>query len=303
MVGPVGMCFVAVVVLAVVMVWVIVHRRQPAELSERVALVIAAARRRALVAVAFALVVFIAAAAAGLMFPALLGMPLAAAPLVAGTAGMLLYAATPPRSVSVPVGQARSANPTRRSWLTVTPRRSLLAFGEIAVIFVIVVVFCGATAHTDDHGRSRSIRFESAIESSASSPYPGWFYGIPALIALLLLVAAMLVALQRIGATTALPDPQDADADVQWRRASVGVVLKLATAAVLFSLGGISLIAGSAIHNAVIEATAILWSIIADILFFGGFLFLILSVVSVTLAALSAFTIGEKLSRVPEPVA
>lgn len=290
------------IVVAVAVVWLIVQRRRPVDLPARIAPVIAAARRRAVIAVAFALVVFLTVAIAGLTVPGLLGWPLAVAPLVAAAAGMLLYAATPPRDVALSADQPRTATLSPRSWRTSSPRRWLLAGVEIGAVFVAVVVFCGLTASTDDQGRSRTIRFESALAASTSSPYPGWFYGIPALIGLAALVAATIIALQRIGAVAAFPDPDDADADAQWRRQSASVILKLAVGATLFSLGGTAMIAGGAMSNAVLDTTPVVWSVLAAVLLCAGILSLVLSVVSVTLAALTAFTIGERVGRVPESV-
>lgn len=287
------------IVVAVAIVRLVTHRRQPAHLPARIAPVVAAARRRAVVAVAFAVVVFLAVAIAAVSLPALLGWPLAFAPLVAAAAGMLLYAATPPRDVVVSAGAARTAPLSRRSWSTAISQTWMRAWIAIAIVFVAIVVFCGITASVDDQGRSRVIRFASAVESSESSPYPGWFYGIPALSGLVLLVAATIIALRRISATAAFPHSEDADADSQWRRASASVVLKLGAGAVLFSLGGISLIGGGAMGNAVIGTSSVLWSVIAAVLQFGGLLFLVLSVIGVTLAALTAFTIGERVAQAP----
>ncbi|UNK71884.1 hypothetical protein [Microbacterium sp. H1-D42] len=305
MAGPAIILYALLVIGAVVVVWLITRRRRTAELpylsggEARRAPVITAARRRALIAVLFAVVVFLVGAIAAVSIPNLLGMPLAVAPLIAGAAGLLLYAATPPRSVEVPDDQPRTAGLARRSWLTVIPGGWLHASVEILVIFVAVIVFCGLTADVDEQGRSRAIRFDAVDQSSTASPYPGWFYGVPALIALAVLVVATIVALQRIGATAAFPHPDDVDADTQWRRASASVVLSLSTGAVLFPLGGISMTAGFAMNNAIIErATPVVWDVIADVLVIMGILSLVLSVVAVTLAALTAFTIGDSVARV-----
>lgn len=300
--GPVVVLFAVLIVLAVVLVWSIARRRRPVALPARVSPVISAARRRALTAVACAFVVFLAGVVAAVTMPVLLGWPLAAAPLVAVAAALLLYASTPARTVPVAAHQPRAAALGYRSWWTVAPRRWLYACLEIVVAFVAIVVFSGMTAQVDEQGRSRSIRFESAVEASEASPYPGWFYGVPALIGLVVLMAATVIALHRIAATVALPAPEDADADIQWRRASAAVVVRLVGGAVLFSGGGIALTAGGAIRGAVLESTSTLWSLVGDVLVIVGVVFLVLSVVCVALAALTAFTIGEKVTRVPEPV-
>lgn len=298
MAAPVAALIILCIALAVVVAWLFAHRRRPAALEARLVPVIAAARRRALVAVLCAVSVFVAGAVAGIAFPELLGQPFAFAPLAAGAAGILLYAATPPRDASVQEGAARVAVLEPRSWRTVAPRRWLWGIVEIAVMFVVLVVFGGVTADADEQGRQRVIRFEAAGTVSSAGPYPGWSFGVPALIGLAVLLVATLVAMQRIGTTTAFPHPQDADADLQWRTASASVILTLAMGAMLFALGGLTLAAGLAMRNAVIEgATPVVWSVIADTLWFGGVLFLVLSVVGVTLAALTAFTIGERLDR------
>jgi heme/copper-type cytochrome/quinol oxidase subunit 2 len=300
--GPVAVLLILLIVAAVAIVWFMVRRRRPADLPARIRPVVAAARRRALIAVLFSVVVLLGCAVVGVAFPALLGMPFAVAPLVSGAAGMLLYAATRPRAIVVPEDAPRSAGLARRSWLSAIPGHWLHAWVEITVLFVAVVVFCGITASADDQGRSRAIRFESPEQTGVSTPYPGWFYGIPALIALALLIAATVFALHRIGEAAAFPDPEDAEADAQWRRTSASVILKLSTGSMLFSLGGIAITAGMAARNAFVEATSALWSVVADALWIGGILFFVLSVVSVTLAALTAFTIGERMARTPEPV-
>ncbi|OJU40253.1 MAG: hypothetical protein BGN97_02825 [Microbacterium sp. 69-10] len=291
------------IVIAVVIVWFIAHRRRTARLPEHIVPVVAASRRRALMAIVCALSVFFALVVAGLTLPGLLGSPFAFASTLAGAAGLLLYALTPPRVAEVPAGAPRSAGLERRSWLSVIPKGWLHGFAEVGAVFVIVIVFCGLTADADDHGRSRGIGFGDEDVSSLATPYPGWFYGVPALVGLSVLAAAVVLALHRIGSAPAFPAPEDANADMQWRQASASVILKLAMGAMLFTLGGIMLMAGSVMSSAVIEdVTSVVWSVISDAMLIMGIVALVVSIVSVTLAALTAFTIGERLTRVPEPV-
>lgn len=295
--------FLLVVIVVVVAVWLAARRRTPAdtllgEAAGRLTPVIVAARRRAFIAVAFAVVVFLAGVAAGVTMPGLLGMPVAVAPLVASACGLLLYSATPPRSVVVPDDQPRTAGLARRSWLSVIPEGWKHASIEITVTFVALLIFFGVTAHTDDQGLSRSIRFEAEGQMSTATPYPGWFYGVPVLISLFVLTVATVVALQRIGAAAALPHPDDADADARWRTGSASVVLSLATGAVLFTQGGIATMAGLTMNNAVIAgSTPVVWDVIADVLVVIGVVSLILSVIAVTIAALNAVTIGDRVAR------
>lgn len=295
--------FGAVIAAVVFLVWRFGRHPQVAVLSDRIAPVVAAARRRALVAVAFALVVFFAGAAVTMLLPGLFGLPLAVAAPVAGAAGLLLYAATPPRAVGVDDGQPRSAGLTRRTWISTIPKRWLRIGIGVIVLFVAVVILCGLTASDDEYGLSRSITFEGAGVRSTAGPYPGWYYGIPALIALAVLVVAVVVALQRIGSTAAFPDRSDADSDEQWRRASASVILRLAAGSALFTVGGLAAMAGAMMAGTATGVGAPMgWVVTGVTLTCLGYLLLVLSVVSVTLAILTSHTIGEKLARTPEQV-
>ncbi|GGM55691.1 hypothetical protein [Microbacterium saperdae] len=298
MAGIMMVAYALGIVAAAVVVWLAVHRRREDAPSARLLPVLRAARRRAVIAVVFATAVFIAGALAGIALPEMLGQPFAVAPLVAGAAGMLLYSATPPRQVVLRDDEPRAAQLVPRSALSAVPARWAAAFLLSAVAFLVLVLFCGMTAALDEQGRSRTIGFESEEFSSWSSPYPGWFYGVPALIALVLLAACTLIALQRISATPAFPRQADALLDGLWRRRSVEVILKLGIGAVLFSFGGIAATAGMAMGNAMIAgSTPMVWSIASGALWISGVVALVLSIVSVTLAGLTAVTIGEAATR------
>ncbi|MGM7668241.1 hypothetical protein [Microbacterium sp. A93] len=296
MAGPMALLFIAGVIVATVVVWAILRRRTRSLPHPRLAPVMQAARRRALIAVLFAVLVFIVGAVAAVASPQLLGLPFAVTPLIAGAAGMLLYGVTPPREVEISDGEPRVASLVPRSAVRVVPSRWGWAFIEVTVLFLIVIVFCGLTASDDEAGRSRVIRFESGDYASSAGPYPGWFYGVPALISIVVLAACVLVALWRISSTPAFPRIGDADLDQHWRQRSVEVLLNLSIGAVLFSMGGYSFTAGLAMGNATIDGeTAVVWEVLSDALLLGGGLFLVLSIVSVTVAALKAATIGESV--------
>lgn len=297
MAGPMALLYIAGVIVATIVVWAILRRRTRSLPHPRLGPVMQAARRRALVAVLFAVLVFIVGVVAGVASPELLGMPFAVTPLIAGAAGMLLYGVTPPREVAIDADEPRMASLVPRSAVRVVPRLWGWAFIEVTMLFLIVIVFCGLTASDDEAGRSRVIRFESGDYASSAGPYPGWFYGIPALIAIVILAACVLVALWRISSTPAFPRIADADLDQHWRRRSAEVLLNLSVGAVLFSLGGYSFTAGFAMGNATIDGeTAAVWEVLSDVLILGGGLFLVLSIVSVTIAALKAATIGESVT-------
>jgi hypothetical protein len=295
--GLAVMGYVLGVVVAAVVVWFAVRRRPREALAGRLVPVIRAARRRAMIAVLFAATVFLVVAVAGITMPQLLGLPFAVAPLIAGAAGMLLYGATPPRLVALQSDEPRVARLVPRSVLSALPARRAGAFLAAVLALVVLLIFGGVTATLDEDGRSRVLSVEAHGVSSWARPYPGWFYGIPVLIALAVLVVSVLIALHRISTTPAFPRPSDADIDARWRRGSVEVILGLGTGSVLFALGGIAAMTGISMVNVMLMSSpAFAWSAVANTLWIGGGVALVLSIVSVALAGLTAAALGEQAS-------
>ena len=281
-------------IAATAVVWAAVRRRPEMVPDARLVPVIRAARRRAIIALLFAGVVFVALAVAGTVMPELLGRPFVVAPLVAGAAGLVLYAATPPRLIVLQADETRSARLMPRSVFsslsTVWARVFLIAVAAL----VVLLVFGGITADVDDAGRSRTIRAEVDGVVSWASPYPGWYYGVPTLVALAILVVGVLIALHRISATPTFPQPADADIDERWRRGSLEVMLKLGAGSVLFSFGGTAVTAGLAMGRV---GASLASSVMADVLMVVGAVALVLSIISVALAGLTAVALAGQTSR------
>lgn len=242
-----------VITIGAVMVAVLLvaaRRSRSADAPHPVRSLLAAARRRAVLAVALAALLGFALLQLGAAVPSLLGLPFALATGLAATAGLLLYAATPPRVPRVDERAPRAASLESRSLWTHAPWHSLALPGALLALQLLLVLFCGATAGADEFGRSRVIRLPTEHGSTAAGPYPGWYYGLPALLVSALLVLALLVALRRIGGTAALPVPELSVVDAGWRRASVGILSTLVSAALAVPLGGTAFIAGSAMRSA-----------------------------------------------------
>lgn len=298
MAGIMMVGYVLGIVAAAVVIWSAVRRRREERVPRLLVPVLRAARRRASISVVFAVAVLVAGVLVGLALPGLLGQSLLVAPLIAAAAGMLLYGSTPPRAVPLRDDEPRAAPLVPRSAVSVVPARWAAAAIAAVTALVALVLFCGVTASDDEQGRSRVIRFEAEDYASWASPYPGWFYGVPTLIALVALLVSTLIALQRISTTAAFPNPADADVDRLWRRRSGAVLVGLGLGAVLFSYGGIAITAGMAMGNTVIDAqTPAVWSVLAQVLWISGAAGLVLSIVSVTVSGLTAVTIGEAATR------
>jgi hypothetical protein len=248
------------------------------------------AKRRFVVAAGFTAVLLLAAFVTTVALPATLGLPLAVAPSVAGTAGLLLYTVTPPPLGSVTEWDVRVASlAPRRAWSFVS-RRALTGLAALLVTTSALLIVTGITSSPDDAGRYRAITFEDDTFMSSATPYPGWFYAIPLLVALACLMVVALLALRRISITPSLPGSGLERQDRAWRVASVRVVVDLVAASLTLQLGGIAVFAGTTIHNAASTPGVLLVTqMVGDALFIIGIAALAASVVWFALAALRAF--------------
>jgi hypothetical protein len=243
---------VLMVVVPVLLVILAATARPDAELLPATA----AARRHAvlggaaavLVAAATAfLLATLAAPALGVWAPGLLGSPgsgLAIVPAAAGLAHTAVLALTE-RTWPRPTGAVRRAALNPRSVGDLAPRlRRVL---HATVLVTAVVVLAGALLADDDQTSIRvSLRDASGavIGSHAASPFPGLRYGLPALIGVLLLTAAVEAALRLVVNRPAVPGA-DQVTDTALRRASAHRLLRGALAAVLLTLGPLCLVGGT----------------------------------------------------------
>lgn len=286
-------------VLAVTAVWVFARRHpQPVpQLSAAARSLLAAARRRAVGAVALCALVIVVLFVAGSSWHSLAGLPVALAPTLGGAAGLLLYSAMPPRAVTVASDAPRDASLIPRTPLSFIPTRATGLFVAAIVVQIGILVFTGVTSSADDFGRLRAIAFVAGDASSASSPYAGWFYGGPLLVATAVLLLSTFLALWRVSTTPALPQRTDRTADAGWRRASNRIILAISGSALLLQLGGIALQSGLAVGSAFFEGVPAGWQVIGHVLVAIGLASLVTSVVCLTLAALWALTLRDQAPR------
>lgn len=249
------------------------------------------ARRRALSAVGVTVTASGALFMAGFAVPELLGLPvLLAAPLASG-AGMVLYAATPPSSYPVGPEEVRTASLTPRGPLTYVSARAGIAPLAALLVLVVFVAFAGITSSADDSGLSRAITFSSDDRAASASPYAGWFYGVPLLLACVLLTVATLAALWRVSATPALPAGSLDGIDAAWRRGTIGVLSAIGVFAVCLPLGGAAAVSGAAILRAAHDGVDGGWIGIGIGLVAGGVLSLVVAVLSASSAMHGAFAL------------
>lgn len=172
-------------------------------------------------------------------FPGNTGDALALAPLayaLAHTLVLLIGELTWPR----PAGAVRRARLTRRRLGDVAPRRLLRTFlaGTAALVGALVVgaVLASPDGHTVQHRDGPFLK--------AAGPWPGWHYGRPVTVELVLLLAVLAVALRVVVDRPAVATDDDG-MEVALRRTSAHRVLRGATAGVLAVAGGFIGMAGN----------------------------------------------------------
>lgn len=296
---------IAVLCVAVALagVWAAVRGRPTAgrqELPGEVRELLRATRRRVLVAVGSALVVFAGICASGLALPGLLGLPLALAPSLSAAAALWLYSAAPPRSVPVGGQQRREASLVRRgpSAHVSVPTWSVL--GLLVSAQVALVVFAGVTSTPDGQGRHRMIGFRVEEFASSSGPYPGWFYGVPLVVATAVLAAAATTAFWRVSTTPVIPGAALATLDRRWRTVSTRVLAAVAASALLLQLGGTGVVAGNAIRMAHLgPAVPTAWSVTSWVFVLGGLVLVVASVVALLVGARWALGLLDAVQQQP----
>lgn len=253
--------------LAVALLAILAGKTRAAHAPEpAVAQLLQAARRRALLAVGGAVVTLTALFWIEFGGDTFAGLPFLLAPALAGTVGLLLYGAVPPRATEIAADEPRKAQLTPRMPLGSLPRRALIWLAALLAAQAALLVFTGVTASLDEAGRSRVIALESPEAASAASPYPGWYYGVPLLVGTAILVGAAYFALRRISGTPALPRLAWAESDAGWRAVSNRVVLAVAGGALLLQFSQIAGIAGITSRSAALGSDATSWLILAVVL-------------------------------------
>jgi hypothetical protein len=200
-----------------------------------------AAQLRAVSAVVFAVLVFLMLFRVSIVFSGMVGLPLALASGISGSAGLLLFSAWP--AAKQPVSATASASLTPRSPWSFARRRSFVAALAVAATYIAFLVVTGLTSAPDGQGRYRLLRLHDASSTVATTSYPGWYYGVPLLAVTIVLAGSVILALRRIATTTSLPDPRMAPLDRRWREISTRVVLRLGAGALLGYFGGTAMTA------------------------------------------------------------
>ncbi|TCL87364.1 hypothetical protein EDF31_10262 [Curtobacterium sp. PhB142] len=224
--------------------------------SERGAAVVVAQRAllvRVVLSLVVGLAVFVVCAVAGTNARALQGVSFFVGPSAGAGVALLVFAAIPAvaidgatahRSASLQVRSARSAL-LPQQW-----RRLWWAVG--CAVGIVLVAGLGSAPAPDGRWLCTSVFPMQCPAGDGPYLFPGWYFGLPALLGIALLSAGVWASLWRIAVTPAAawPDLDAADGALRQRAgqvvALVGTAAALLTAAVFLSAAGLPLM--NALH-------------------------------------------------------
>ncbi|RYV51070.1 hypothetical protein [Pengzhenrongella frigida] len=149
-----------------------------------------------------------------------------------------------------PSGTIRRAPLTRRTTSDVAPGRLRRATWCWSALTAVTLVACGAAS---DDGRGITRTFTDG--SAGAGPFPGWFYGVP----LLLATTAVLLASETVlGLVARRPAVMDAapEWDLGLRRTSSRRLLRGVQLVLGWTAAGVLFIAGAAVHSVGVGGSA-----------------------------------------------
>jgi len=206
-------------------------------------------RVRAFVSVSMGFLIFVALWTMNQYVPESYGLPLMLAPGTAAVIGLVTFALFPPVTVESPTKRRQASLVPRRPW-SYGPRWAYVLPTVAAAGVVLFAILAGLSSRPSQDGNYRAIGFELDGTFSESSPFPGWYYGIPLIAMTLCLLAATLLALSRISAAPRPALESFGEADRLLRVFSARIVMKLSSGALFSYFGGVLLFAGTTTSSA-----------------------------------------------------
>ncbi|WP_407341380.1 hypothetical protein [Pengzhenrongella phosphoraccumulans] len=151
-----------------------------------------------------------------------------------------------------PTGTLRRAPLTRRTAVDVAPRWLRRVTWSWAALTTVTLVACGAAS---DDGQGITLSYTALVGgapvsgNSGAGPFPGWFYGVPLLIATVLVLAATEGVLRLIARRPAVMDAAS-EWDLELRRTSARRLLRGSQLVLGWTAVGVLFFAGSAMRRA-----------------------------------------------------
>ncbi|GEN80871.1 hypothetical protein [Actinotalea fermentans] len=147
-----------------------------------------------------------------------------------------------------PAGPVRRAALVHRRVSDVAPRWLRRTVNGLAVATVVVLVVCGATGADDGRSITTSAFSGDAFTTRSASPYPGWHFALPLLVAVVLVALAAEGVLRLVARRPAIVDA-DPTYDAASRRLSAHRALRGAVLVIGCSLAGVLVVAGTALQG------------------------------------------------------
>lgn len=201
-------------------------------------------RLRNFSALAAATLVAVFLGTAGFSLAADLGRMLLLTPILAASAAIAFFVLAPTAPFHEAAGTRSADLSPRRPWCF-GPRWLFVVPAIAAAALLAVTVALGLAADAD----GRSISHDYGRGASGAGPFPGFFYGVPLLTAIAVLACVTALALVRIASAPRPSDESLREADATIRLLAIRVAMKSATSALVFTLGIVLLLAGSATHR------------------------------------------------------
>jgi hypothetical protein len=181
----------------------------------------------------------------------------AIAPGIGGAAALLVIAISPfPRRA--PEDGVRRADLVPRGMATFGPRWGFILPLVAAALLVVLLIATGVTASPDGDGRMRTLLVYVPQEDLSGhvqlggfygDVYPGWFYGVPILIAVALLILMLLAALDRVALAPRIGPAEAAALDRLLHTAMTRFVMLFGSAVIVLYLGAVALTAGESTRD------------------------------------------------------
>lgn len=168
-----------------------------------------------------------------------------------------------------PAGPVRRAALAHRRVSDVAPHWLRRTVHGLAVATAAVLVVCGATGAEDGRSVSTSGLSDGMFTTRASSPYPGWDFAVPLLVAVVLVALAAEGVLRLVARRPAIVDA-DPTYDAASRRLSAHRALRGAALVIGCSLAGVLVVAGVALQGVELRPLGITAAVLGVVVGFGS---------------------------------
>jgi hypothetical protein len=235
------------------------------------------------------LVVFSAAVIAHIVFPLWQGVSFLVGPTLGTAAGLTVFALFPAVPIEGEVDRHVASLERRNSRTLASPTLRWTFVGS-TVLAIAVAVACGLVSRAAPDGRFVCTALFN-VPCTVGGPYlfPGWYFGVPAIIAVVLLAASTVLAFRRVMVSPGAAWPELVEADRVLRENVARLILCIGIAPLMLTAGMLLAAAGLPLFNAPVLVTGLSAGTAHELLILG--LALMLAGATAMLVGL-AFTIA-----------